>query len=196
MGNDWIETFIFAELEPHLKHPSLSRFQWLKCLSLSCIPELEYIQENDSAAFSFPSSECISLRNLPNLRDWCRGLAPGVSFGKQEQSLLQSFPHLSRIEINGCPNFDDKSMLLSSATVLVYGEVFWNSSSTTSSSCIRTDEVFLLKTALWEQYLRGNPLAVVISDYDIEATVMSLDLGRISSHLTSLKQLNSKTVHL
>ncbi|KAJ0045591.1 hypothetical protein Pint_05329 [Pistacia integerrima] len=83
--------------------PPLDKFPYLKSLFLSHLDDLEYISEeasNSSSSLSttfFPSLEQITLYDCPKLRGWWRKL-------DYEDTELPSFPCLSKLDIQNCPN--------------------------------------------------------------------------------------------
>ncbi|KMT04537.1 hypothetical protein BVRB_8g182000 [Beta vulgaris subsp. vulgaris] len=101
---------------------SLSELCHLKCLQLSYMDDLDYIDgpfilASRSAGLMtfFPSLEKLCLFNMPKLKGWWRDLvlveadtATADSFidgnGRREQVVIPSFPRLHELEIQGFPS--------------------------------------------------------------------------------------------
>nr|XP_024926164.1 putative disease resistance protein RGA3 isoform X2 [Ziziphus jujuba var. spinosa] len=94
--------------------PFLNQFRHLKVLELKYLPALEYISNNgDSMNFfgsqELPSLKELTLKYLPSLKGWWRHVSSGDVTQTSPPSMtenhsLPSFPCLSTLRIEHCPN--------------------------------------------------------------------------------------------
>ncbi|KAL2940009.1 putative disease resistance protein RGA1 [Bienertia sinuspersici] len=81
--------------------PSLSQLPHLKCIQLSHLDDLEYVEDEDNMwahNVYFPSLELLWLTTLPQLKGWTRAL-------KDDGRRKLLFPHVMKMSVFECPQF-------------------------------------------------------------------------------------------